>query len=498
MVDLSKFTESYMPDNHWLSKSMEVGKLSYGTYWYMKKMMVYYYYIFILKKLERTEIKEIEENFNEFIDSLPEKAKDEAKEFFFEIDIRDAKSIITFNEFVMCKGFIEDEDLLKARKYYYSYLMGLHPQNENKKLIFDCIISLRNFFEGREKARRKLLATEDERAIAQFEGDVHAFLRNERQILFIMGLLNYTDTSEEEYSPTGIGTQAVNANFNEFILLIELQKLRQVSRNPLVYYARSQNRPRNRRFKDNIDTSIIDKFDIKLHPYLLYLKYLLKKKGVSNNEFRYLISRSTDKHDEDYLIDFPQNAISDLKDKVNETDSKYIVPGNKNYNNDIIRGEDFVKEHKKYQLGITGVDKDYEGNLFSVSKRTSRGIKLEDDEKLSILIEHYENIISYLHEEQSNLELFDDLREGHKEKYLKHLTKSQFKKDTHEHRQIITKWLEYFVSIDRNLIKMMILSISRANHLSDSEIFAYFSNLCSRCLGYKSSKNISTKLSEKE
>lgn len=498
MTDLSKFIDSYLPDNHWLSKSMEVGRLDYGTYWYMKKMMVYYYYIFILKKMERKEISEIKENFNEFIDSLPKEAKKEAEDFFFKVDIRNEKSIITFNEFTMNSGFIDNGDLLKARKYYYSYLMGLNPQNEVKELIFSSIISERNFFKGREKARLKLMVTKNENAIKQLESDVHAFLRNERQILFIMGLLNYTDTNEEEYSPTGIGIQAVNANFNEFILLIELQKLKQVSRNPLVYYANSTNRPRNRRFKDNIDTSIIDNFDIKLHPYLLYLKYLSKQKAVSNNEFRYLLSRSTDRHDEDYIIKFPKAEISNLKDKINEVDGDYIVPGNNNYNQDIIRGEDFSKEHKKYQLGITASEKDYNGNLFAVCKRNNLGIKLSEENKLNSLIDYYQEIINYLDQEDDNVELFEELKRGHKQKYLKHITKNSFKKDSHEHIQLITKWLEYFVSVDRNVIKMMILAVSKANNLTDDEIYDYFPNLCNRCLGYKNSKNISKKLSEKE
>jgi 5-methylcytosine-specific restriction endonuclease McrA len=498
MLDLSKFLESYMPDNHWLSKSMELGKLEYGSYWYLKKMMVYYYYIFILKRLEKSEINEIKNNFNSFIDSLPEEAKCEAYDFFFEVNINNVESIITFNEFTMNKGFLEEKDLLNARKYYYTYLMALKPQNEKKKLINDEILSSRNFFEGRKNARIKLLVNENEHAIAQFERDVHAFLRNERQILFIMGLLNYTDTKTEEYTPTSIGIQAVNANFNELILLNELQKIKQISRNPLVYYARSSNRPRNRRFKNNIDMSLINCFDIKLHPYILYLRYLYKKKEVSNDEFRYLLSRSTDNHDENYIINFPVELLDSLKNKINLKDSEYIIPGNNNYNNDIIRGEDFLKEHKKYQLGITESEKDYDGNLFGVSERVYRGISLVNDKKLKILIKHYQKIINYLHEESSNLELFEDLREGHKKKYIKHISKLKFDKDTDSHIDLVSKWLEYFVSIDRNIIKMLILSVSEANNLSNDEIFNNFRNLCIKCLGIKSSRNIVDKLKEKE
>lgn len=491
MQDISKFTEYYIPDNHWLSKSMEITRLEYGTYWYMKKMMVYYYYVFILKKLEENEIIEITRHFKDYIKSLPDEAQKEAEEFFFKRDIRNTSSIITFNEFTMTKGYKKDKDILDTNKYYYSYLMGLEPQNENKEIILDNIISSRNFFEGREKARTELIKTKNEKEIKGFEGDVHSFLRNERQLLFMMGLFNYTDTNQEEYTPTSVGIAVVYANFNELILLLEIQKLKQVSRNPLVYYAMSIDRPRNRSIKDNVDLKILDNVDIKSSPYLLYLNYLLQHKEINNNEYKYLISRSTDKHDEDYIINFDTEDLEDLKEKVILKDSKYITPGSNNNSKDIIGPEDFSKEHKKYQVGIIESEKDYKSNLFSVAKRLSnRKIEVNDENKLKVLIDYYEDITEYIHNNDSTKELFLELKKGHKDKYSSHLNKTSYQKDSRDHIQLVSGWLQYFVSIDRELIRMMVVAVSKANNLSDSEILKKFPYLCNKHLGFKSSTNI--------
>ena len=97
-MDKNDFYKSYIPNNHWLSKSMELAKINNcGTYWYIKKMLVYYYYIFIKKKVGVKEIDDITNNFVNYINSLDPKSKPDAEAFFFEVDIRNKASIITMN-----------------------------------------------------------------------------------------------------------------------------------------------------------------------------------------------------------------------------------------------------------------------------------------------------------------------------------------------------------------------------------------------------------------
>lgn len=219
MFNINELIKDYVPDNHWLSKSMEVGKIKYGTYWYLKKMMVYYYYIFILKKMNTKEIQEIRDIFNEYIRSLPCEVQEEATNFFFEIDIRDTSKIITLQRFSITYDIFENEQVekiekLNARKYYYTYIMNHIGQNHNKALIMRETIEAQNYFEGLKNAK-KLISSKEVNELAR---DVHAFLRNERQILFIMGLLNYTKIlNVEEYIPTSMGNYAVYANYNELI-----------------------------------------------------------------------------------------------------------------------------------------------------------------------------------------------------------------------------------------------------------------------------------------
>lgn len=211
--NVKNYLESYVPDNHWLSKSMEIGKIEYGSYWYLKKMIVYYY-IFILKRLDRREIQEIISNFDLYIDSLPQEIKQEAFDFFYAIDIRHEDSIITLNEFSSTNELLDnyEAEMLRARKFYYSYIMGLQAQNPEKRYILNKTIERRNYFIGVEEAEQKLTSAK----FRQQSNDVHAFLRNERQILFLMGLLNYTESINiEEFTPTTIGQTAVYANFND-------------------------------------------------------------------------------------------------------------------------------------------------------------------------------------------------------------------------------------------------------------------------------------------
>ena len=144
-MPLNDFYESYIPNNHWLTKSMEIGKVNNcGTYWYIKKMLVYYYYIFIKKTLGKKEIDEIINNFNAYIDSLDPRSKSDATHFFYEIDIRNKDAIITLNEMLSSTGFVEEVDLIATENSIYM-LRILQPKQQ-EKTILDHVINERNYF----------------------------------------------------------------------------------------------------------------------------------------------------------------------------------------------------------------------------------------------------------------------------------------------------------------------------------------------------------------
>ena len=78
---MDNFLNTLLPGNYFLTKSMEISKVSTsGTLWYMKKFLVYYYYIFLSKNINSlSDTAKIRENFDKFIDSLPENNRDSAK-----------------------------------------------------------------------------------------------------------------------------------------------------------------------------------------------------------------------------------------------------------------------------------------------------------------------------------------------------------------------------------------------------------------------------------
>lgn len=488
MLEIEKFLENYVPDNHWLSKSMELAKIEgTGTHWHLKKMMVYYYYIFILKKLEIKEIKEIVDIFDNYIQSISKESQEKAKNFFYKVDIRNIATVIPLKDFSYIKGFSKDQEKFEliARKFYYCYLMEIEQQNPQKKLIFEKTIKARNFYDGLQEAITEL----GEVTVEKQKRDVFAALRNERQILYILGLLNYTEISNiEEYTPTTAGKYVIYSNYNELILLMEIQKIKQVSRNPLVYYAFALNRTRNRQMRVDADKSIYKKAILNTTPYLMLLLYLLEKKELSGKVYRYLLARTTDNHSRESIIKFNLAEIKKLEIKVNEKDAKFMLPGSSNNSSIIIGGEDFSKELKKYILGIFSLKEESNDNLFYVGeyKEKNTTYEVNDLEKLNKIINGYWQINNYLKEKDKDL--YNRISEDHKKKYWSHINKQKFNKKNLNHLNLIEDWLEYFVSIDINIIKLMLKTISDANSLSNSKILEYFPNITKKILGITNQK----------
>ena len=126
---VNEFLNGITPGNYFLTKSMEISKINTsGTLWYLKKFLVLYDAIF-LSKIIRTAngMNIIKNNFEKYIDSLPESQKEEAENFFFPDNIDIRRNYRTYMEFA---GPIEvdhyadiNQYMSLVDKYYFVYLM---------------------------------------------------------------------------------------------------------------------------------------------------------------------------------------------------------------------------------------------------------------------------------------------------------------------------------------------------------------------------------------
>ena len=486
---LRDFLENYAPGNHWSSKSMELSRNDdKGTYWYLKKFVTFYYFVFIQKKLDRDGIRQICNLFENYCNSVPEESRDKAISFFFERDLRNLDEIITLNEYLFNTEAIEDDsaEMDNARKFYFSYLLNIEEQNDDKKLIFNTTISERNYFKGINKAKTLF---EDQEKFRKLVPDVHAFLRNQRQILYVLGFVNYTKISnKEEYAPTDIGKHIVFANYNEMILLLEIQKLRQVSRNPLVKYSEDFNRPRNRQIKEDADKSIIRKGHICSHPYIHLLNYLIVNKKISSKDYMFILSRLSNLHNSSY-VELSTEKIQDLPQMVNDKDKMFYAHGiNSDEEDYVLRPEDFSKEYKKYIQGIFSVEDDYASNLFSIGKIGRNSCKISDLTKAKILFANYIDIVNYLDEFYNDT--YENIDKIHNEKYSYHINRSRYNYGTAEYLAVVEEWLNYFVCSDSNIIRMMLKTVAEMNKLDKTSIKKLYPYLCEQVLKVRSIKDL--------
>lgn len=486
---IKNFLDNYAPGNHWSSKSMELSRNDdKGTYWYLKKFVTFYYFVFIQKKLDRDGIKQISNLFETYCNSVPEKSKDKAFSFFFERDLRNLNDIITLNEYLFNTEAIEDDspEMDNARKFYFSYLLNIEEQNAEKELIFSTTISERNYFKGIKKAKNLF---EDNEKFKKLVPDVHAFLRNQRQILYVLGFVNYTKiNNKEEYSPTAIGKHIVFANYNEMILLMEIQKLRQVSRNPLVKYSENFNRARNRQIKENADKTIISKGHICSHPYICLLNYLITNTEISSKDYMFIISRLSNLHTLDY-VELSTKKIKGLSELVNNKDKQFYSPGKNSEDGDfVLRPEDFSKEYKKYIQGIFATETDYDSNLMSIGKIGIHSCKVSNLEKAKILYKNYVDIVNYLDSLYGNV--YKNIDIIHNDKYAHHINRVHYNYKSPNYLTTVEEWLDYFVSSDTNIIRMLLKTVSEMNSLSKQNIKNLYPYFCKQVLKVKTSNDV--------
>lgn len=336
------FLDTLLPGNYALTKSMELTKrTSSGTLWYMKKFLTLYYFVFLTDDLFTTAYPtKASEIFDRYIDSLPAPVQAEAERYFYPEDGAVNVKSPEFNLFSHFAGETEfptldarQRYLQDARKYYFALLMGSGGQSGLKQRLKEAIrqpgfvyshravcdilereaaVLCARQANAREITDRSLpyiLSREAmERACAlaaarpvteadvlwlmeafphgnpgyrAVAGDMIAFLRNERQILYYCGYVHArTPGGNWEFSSlTPIGELALQANAPEFLAVWEHQKLKLVSQ-PVaaeVHNIPEAVRPEN--------------FAVNFTPYTDILGHLQRHGSLSKKAYQYILSR---------------------------------------------------------------------------------------------------------------------------------------------------------------------------------------------------------------
>ena len=491
-MDINKFLESYFPDTHWLNKSMELSKDSFGTYWYLKKFIVYYYYVFIKRKLEKKEIDEIIIIFDKYINSIHDSARSDCAKLFYSINIKEKDCFITMSTYLSSESPIDEKEIENARKFYFAYLMNSAQQNKDKELILNFTLKEKNYTSGIIKAKQNLRLKHSDAQIIQLIADVYSFLRNERILLFNYGLLNQSILRKEAYSPSRLGFLAIYANYNELIMIIEIQKLKQVSRNPLTFYAHTVNRPRNRIFKKNsIKSEEISELMLRKHPYLTILDFLNINGYVNLEIYKYYLSRTNDSHFISSIKDYRE--LIEIRNSVINKDLKCISPGLNNKSSEPIGPEDFSKEYKKYIYGIDENSK-YDNNFIVFTKKSDKKIIMLKD-RIEVILKYYKKIIEILDNKYESEYLSFELI--NREKYRSHINNQKFEINSFKNLKIYEQWLNYYQSINKEIYFEFLNMVKEVNNFSDKKLYDEYKNIASSIFGLKFSENWLPKILEK-
>lgn len=156
---IDRFISRILPGNYSITKSMELTKVSTsGTLWYTKKFIVLYYYCFLTDEIFTNEyIKKVQLLFDDYIESVPRKSKENAYNFFYpKNDVINFKSqnFKSFNSFIINdahweNGVDREKYLMKARKYYFTLLMNVGGQTGVKRHIKNSLFD-KNFIFSEE------------------------------------------------------------------------------------------------------------------------------------------------------------------------------------------------------------------------------------------------------------------------------------------------------------------------------------------------------------
>ncbi|MCY7016156.1 HNH endonuclease [Streptococcus sanguinis] len=412
-----------VPGNYFITKSMEWMRLSkeingetinLGNYWFLRKFLTYYNYIFS-KKMDvetRDVYKDIQINFENFISSLPKSQREDAEKYFFEIDIREEKNFFNWTEYYDTSKQPGDKNeaykyKTNAKKIYFVYLMQLGGQSGEKRELL--------FFDLPNKIPYHELVTKYN---SQILNDVHAILRNMRQVLYYYGMLFRFETSRvEEYSLTRVGELLVYSTSLELSLLMEHQKIKMVSQPPTIEIK-------------NVTGINSENFEINLNPYNKILSYIDIYEFIDRDHYKYVVSRNLDINAKKELAQSKIDTFSRSGDKSNE---------------------DFNKELKKYLYGLW--DSNIPALNFLQYKKKGNTFKVVQREKLK---EYVSFVSSFKDYKEKKLEKDKKLYENILKRYYRQTIKNVKLKDLYQ-------WLGYISTPEEELVESLLLFFVQEN-----------------------------------
>lgn len=442
-----EFINNILPGNYWLTKSMEFVKInSSGTLWYLKKWIVYYHYIFFKDSLYRRDYQEISRIFNDFIESLDSSVHEDAKKFFFEVDINSA-DFIKINDFIRTNEHFESDTehrnfILNAKKFYFIYVMNIGGQAKFKKRTKEIIRQGFTYEETLETVKKEMLA--EGKTLRQFKSDIitdyHATIRNERQIFFYYGFFHGKESSDLTgfYNLTNIGKTIIKANFHELLVIWEHQKIKMISQSPVADIQKIEKKSRT-------DYS---KFSILNHPYYTLLEILNKKNVITSFQYQYVISKINNETNIDNIL----NNILENTRRESLCMRKALSFNRMSEKN----SEDFLKELKKFILGICELPKDENTNHFVFTSWVkNNNVVITKQEKANYVLKNYKILVDYLENKYKNI--YKIFQSELKEKYLKIVNNEDFEIND----DIKYEWYKYIINYDRNLyINLIYISIA--------------------------------------
>lgn len=397
MTTYESFRASVLPGNYALTKSMELTKVqTSGTLWYTKKFLVLYYYVFLSNDLMTREyIRKVIDAFDSFIASLDPAVQDNAKEFFYpENDAINFKSdnFKSFSNFASISEFYNqaerNEYYQRAKKMYFTLLMGSGGQTGVKKKLKEtvgsvsfvysearinaaimnaveeiCIEQINSTGELSDNSVKYIISTGAIKAIEALaaketltrekvkqiisrhtdnglryraiEGDMVAFIRNERQIMYYYGYFHSKSAgaTDEFSSLTPVGEIALNANSHEFLAIWEHQKIKMISQPATADI-------NNLRSCCNSPSC----FSISFTPYTDILGHIVRNRYLTLDQYKYIVSRRSHNISEADWISSEADILSHL-DSLKTLIHGFGRGGDK-------ADEDGRKELLKYMLGI--------------------------------------------------------------------------------------------------------------------------------------------------
>jgi len=419
-----------------------------GTLWYTKKFLVFYYYVFLTNKIETAEYKkEIIDIFDNYITSLPKIVQKTAREFFYPSEEHECANLKSdkfryFSDF-FGRYIFNDEREKKAhtetaKKYYFAFLMGSGGQSginaEIKRNLYkpDFDISMLD----------EIIINYSKAASLRLSGvknDYHAFLRNERQVLYFLGYFHSktSGAKDKEFSSlTPVGELALKANCDEFLALWEHQKIKMISQPPTIKI-------------ENVSVDFPERFAISFKPYHDILAWLDDKTDIKKEEYQYILSRNNNRFTDEEWHSVCNDAqetkkFESLKNKVKSFGRRRDMDT-----------EDFNKELSKYLLGIrSDLEKDMGKNYFGICCDIKRAGKYEltNDEKLQDIIKIYAVIEKYKIQKYETL--FKRCEEEIRRQYVSKVHGTEYKIDA----RVKIDWDIYNIIPDKLIILGVIVA----------------------------------------